>query len=156
MKQRQTVLTPMADSISAVYPYVLDRADKLLCEGVLDDSIPSTAAYSWATSGIGTSNDASKCTGRPSFKKFILPGGNIVPATEIAEYPFNIRDTAKELHITPGIHENSLLSTGKFADANYISIFDKEEVNIYDANDTIITVMRGAILRGYRDPKSTL
>ncbi len=135
----------MADSIAAVYPYVLDRDDKLLREGVLDGSIPSTAADSGATSGIGTSNDHSKCTGRPSFKKFILPGGNIVPATEIAEYPFNVRDTAKELHITRGILENSLLSTGKFANANYISIFDKEEVNIYGANDTIITVTRGAI-----------
>ena len=157
MKQLQTILTPTSDSIAAViHPYVLDRDDNILRKGVLDGSIPSTAADSGATSGIGTSKDPSKRTGRPSLKKFILPDGNIAPATEIAEYPFNVRDPAKELHITPGIHENSLLSTGKFADANYISIFDKEEVNIYDANDTIITVTRGAILRGYRDPKSTL
>jgi hypothetical protein len=157
MKQLQTILTPTSDSIAAViHPYVLDRDDNILRKGVLDGSIPSTAADSGATSGIGTSKDPSKRTGRPSLKKFILPDGNIAPATEIAEYPFNVRDPAKELHITPGIHENSLLSTGKFADANYISIFDKEEVNIYDANDTIIMVTRGAILRGYRDPKSTL
>ena len=37
------------------------------------------------------------------------------------------------------------------ADANYISIFDAEEVNIYNANNTKITTTRGAILRGYRD-----
>lgn len=37
------------------------------------------------------------------------------------------------------------------ADANYISIFDDEEVNIYDANDTKIVTTRGAVLRGYRD-----
>jgi hypothetical protein len=43
-----------------------------------------------------------------------------------------------------------LLSTSKFADANYITIFDKEAVNIYDANDTTITVTRGAILRGFK------
>ena len=77
-------------------------------------------------------------------------------ATEIAEYPFNVRDPAKQLHITPGITTNSLLSTNKFAEANYITIFDKEEVNIYDANDTVIAVTRGAILRGFKCPGSGL
>jgi hypothetical protein len=43
-------------------------------------------------------------------------------------------------------HQEFLLSTGQFAAANYITIFDKEEVNIYDANDTIIAVIRGTIL----------
>ena len=71
-------------------------------------------------------------------------------ATEIAEYPFQVRDPAKHLHITPNITTNSLMSTNKFAAANYITIFDNEEVNIYDANDTIIAVTRGAILRGWK------
>jgi hypothetical protein len=75
-----------------------------------------------------------------------------VKATKIAEYPFKVRSPAQELHITPGITENSLLSTSKFAAANYITIFNKEEVNIYDANDTIITVTRGAILRSFKCP----
>ncbi len=44
-----------------------------------------------------------------------------------------------------------LLSTGKYADANYITVFYKDTVNIYGANDTIITVTRDAILRGWRD-----
>ena len=30
-------------------------------------------------------------------------------------------------------------------------MFDKDTVNIYDANDTIITVTKDAILRGWRD-----
>ena len=42
------------------------------------------------------------------------------------------------------------MSTNEFAAANYITIFDNEEVNIYDANDTIIAVTRGAILRGWK------
>ena len=73
-------------------------------------------------------------------------------ATKIAEYPFNVQDPAKQLHIMPGITTNLLLSTNKFAEANYITIFDKEEVNIYDVNNTVITVMRGAILRGFKCP----
>jgi hypothetical protein len=101
---------------------------------------------------VGTSDDPSRRTGITSNKEFLLPGGKILAATKIAEYPFKVRDPAKQLHITPGITTNSLLSTNKFAEANYITIFDKEEVNIYDANNTIITVTRGAILRGFKCP----
>jgi hypothetical protein len=87
-----------------------------------------------------------------SKKKFVLSGGEIVNATEIAEYPFKVRAPAQELHITPGVTKNSLLSTSKFIDANYITIFDKEAVNIYDANNTTITITRGAILREFKCP----
>ena len=124
-----------------------------------DGSIPSTVADSACTLGVGTEDDPCPRTGRASHKRFILPGREIKQATEVAEYPFKVRDPAQELHITPGITENLLLSTSKFAAANaanYITIFDKEEVNIYDANNTIIMVSRGAILRGWMDTKSNL
>ena len=91
-----------------------------------------------------------------STKRFILPDGNIIPATECATYPFNVRPPANELHITPGVSQNSLLSTGKYANANYITVFDNNEVNIYDANDTLVTVSKGAILQGWRDKESNL
>jgi hypothetical protein len=68
----------------------------------------------------------------------------------MAKYPFDVRVPANELHITPGVSQHSLLSTGKFAVANYITVFDKEMVNIYNTKDTIFTVSRGAILHGFR------
>ena len=105
---------------------------------------------------MGTTDDPCRRTGQPSHKQFILPDGTVIPATEIAEYPFEVRKLARVLHITPGVSQNSLLSTVKFADANYITIFDKDEVNIYDANDTTITVTKGAILRGWRDERTNL
>jgi hypothetical protein len=61
----------------------------------------------------------------------------------------NIRSPANKLHITLGVSRHSLLSTGKYTDANYITIFDSETVNIYNANDTTITVTNGAILHGW-------
>jgi hypothetical protein len=70
----------------------------------------------------------------------------------MAKYPFNIRVLANKLHITPGVSQHSLHSTGKFSDANYITVFDKEMVNVYDANNTIFTISRGAILHGFCDP----
>jgi len=122
----------------------------------MDGTIPLTVVDSGCTSGVGTADDPCRRTGSTSNKEFILPGGEIMAATEIAEYPFQVQDPAKQLHITPGIITNSLLSTSKFAAANYIAIFDKEEVNIYHANDTVIAVTRGAILRGFKCPTSGL
>jgi hypothetical protein len=117
-----------------------------------DGSIPSTAVDSGCTLGVGMTDNPCWRTSCTSNKQFILPGGKIVKATEIAEYLFKVRSLAQKLHIIPGITENSLLSTSKFAAANYITIFDKEEVNIYDANNTIIAVTRGAILCGFQCP----
>ncbi len=122
---------------------------KELKERISQGLIPITVASSAATSGIGTINDPCQCTGKPSHKQCILP--SVIPGTEIAEYPFEVRKFAKILHITPGVSQNSLLSTVKFADTNYITIFDKDTVNIYNANYTIITVTKGGILWGWQD-----
>jgi hypothetical protein len=70
----------------------------------------------------------------------------------MAKCPFKVRAQANKLHITPGVSQHSLLSTDKFADTNYITVFDNEMVNVYDANDTIFIISRGAILRGFCDP----
>ena len=118
--------------------------------------IPSTIAGSGATSGVRTKDDPSHCTGEPSDKRFILPSGEVIQATEKAEYPINARAPANKLHITPGISQHSLLSTEKYADDNYITVFDKDTVNVYDANDTIITITRDAILRGWWDTDNKL
>jgi hypothetical protein len=99
--------------------YIIGINDRELQQGILDETIATTAADSGATSGVGTTADPCPCSGWPSNKQFLLPSGNIIPATEMAEYPFDVRAPAKELHITPGVSQHSLLSTGKFADANY-------------------------------------
>jgi hypothetical protein len=122
----------------------------------MDGTIPSTIADSGATFRVGTKDDPSHRTGEPSDKRFILPSGEVIQATEKADYPFNVRAPANELHVTPGVSQHSLLSTGKYTATNYITVFDKDTVNVYDANDTSITVMRDAILRGWRDTNNKL
>ena len=94
-------------------------------------------------------------TGRKSNKIFQYAGGGLAPATDVKELPYQVRGEAKEIHITPGI-KNHLISTSKFATENYIHVFDKEQVNVYDANDVIITTTRGAVLRGWRVPEQGL
>jgi len=136
--------------LQAERKYILGVDDEELRRGIMDGTIPSTIADSGATSGVGTEDDPSHCTGEPSDERFTLPSGAVIKATET----FDIRAPAKELHLTPGVSQHSLLSTGKYADANYITVFDKDTVNIYDANDTTITVTKDAILRGWRDTAS--
>ncbi len=132
--------------------YIIGIDDEELQQGILDGTIATTAADSGATSGVGTTANPCPCSGRPSDKRFILPSGKVIPTTEMAEYPFNVRALANKLHITPGVSQHSLLSTVKFADANYITVFDKEMVNVYDTNNTIFTISREAILRGFCNP----
>ena len=43
------------------------------------------------------------------------------------------------------------MTTGKYADAGYVTFFDKDEVNIYDMNNTTVTVWRGAVLTGWQE-----
>ncbi len=78
-----------------------------------------------------------------------MPNGQVEEANNMGKLQHNVRHPAKDVHIVPGIEHNSLLSIPKFVDANYITIFDKDEVNIYDANKTSIVASRGAILQGW-------
>jgi hypothetical protein len=58
--------------------------------------------------------------------------------------------SATSADIVQGIEHDSLLSIPKFASANYIAIFDKDKINIYDANNTKVTVSCSAILCGWQ------
>ena len=121
-----------------------------LKQGVLDGSIPLAIADSGATLSVGTKRDKKRnaflVTGRQSDKAFRMPNGKVEKATSMDKLQHNVRHPAKDVHIVPGIERDSLLSIPKFADANYIVIFDKDEVNIYDTNNTTIVVSRSAIL----------
>jgi hypothetical protein len=66
-----------------------------------------------------------------------MPNGEVEEASDVDELQHDVRHPAKDVHIVPGIKRDSLLSIPKFADANYVAIFDKDEVNIYDANKTL-------------------
>ena len=83
-------------------------------------------------------------------KAFRMPNGDVEEASDMDKLHHNVRHPTKDMHIVPGIKWDSLLSIPKFTDANYVAIFDKDKVNIYNASKTTIIVSRGAILRGWR------
>jgi hypothetical protein len=64
-------------------------------------------------------------------------------------------EPARSIHIVPQV-QNTLLSTSKVINADYIEIYDKEEVNFYIAITTKITVSERAVLKGWQCPAAGL
>ncbi len=123
---------------------------------MLNGTIPSAFTDSGATSNVGTTKNRARqafnATGQQSDKAFHMPNGSVEEATALDTLQHSLRAPARDVHIIPSIKRDSLLSVSKFVDANYIAIFDKDEVKIFDANNTEVTVSRVAILRGWRCP----
>ena len=87
----------------------------------------------------------SRGDGAASNKVFRYAEGNLGVADEVKRLPFDVRAQAKEIHMTPGL-KNHLISTNRFVEEDYVQVFDKEKVNIYDTNDVEIKTTRGAAL----------
>jgi hypothetical protein len=121
-------------------------------EGVLNGTIPSVVSDTGATSSAFLKNDPSHPTGKLSTTVFHLPDGAIAPAMTRNKLLHNVREPARSINIAPVLVENSLLSTKTFAKAGYTVIYDKDEVNFYNARTTKITVSEEAILTGWQCP----
>ena len=127
-----------------------------LKRGVLDGTIPSAVSDTGATSSAGLVGDPFIDTDEVSTKVFHLPTGGKAPASKVVKLEHNLREPARTVDMVPDLVAQTLLSASKFADANYISIYDGKEVNIYDALTTKIIVSEAAVLKGWRCPKSKL
>ena len=123
-------------------------SDRELQAAVLDGTVPSGISDTGATSSAGREGDPFVQTNTPSHKVFHLPTGGTARATSKAKLLHNLWDPASDVDMVPMLAEHTLLSTSKFADAGYTSIYDKDEVNVYDARSTRITVSKNAVLKG--------
>ena len=94
-------------------------------------------------------------TGTQSNTSFVGAFGDIAEATTINKLRLKLREPAKSVHIVPKVRD-SLLSTSKMVDANYIAVYNKEEVNFYDAKTTKIVVTEEAVLTSFRCPETGL
>jgi hypothetical protein len=63
-----------------------------------------------------------------------MPNGTVEAATDVDKLHHDVHHPAKDIHIIPGIKRDSL------------AIFNKDKLNIYNANNTKVTVSRSAIL----------
>jgi hypothetical protein len=81
--------------------------------------------------------------------------GNQTKVTTVNKLHPKICKPAHSIHIVPKV-QHSLLSTSKLVDADYIAIYNKQEVNFYDATTTKIVVSEEAVLKGWRCPVTKL
>ena len=123
--------------------------------GVLNGSIPSAVSNTGASASAIKPSDPTIPTGVQSNKSFGGAFGNIAMATTINKLHHQLREPARSVHIVPKV-KDSLLSTSKCVEADYIAIYDKKEVNYYDAKTTQITVSNATVLTGWRCPKTRL
>ena len=123
---------------------------------VLDGTIPSGVSDSGATSTAGRPQDPFIKSNIPSNKNFHMPTGGTARASRTAKLHHQLREPARTVDIVPSLTDNTLISTGKFADANYFTVYDDKEVNIYDGKTAKIYITEEAVLRGYRCTHSKL
>ena len=109
-----------------------------------------------ATSSCGRTGDKFEPTTQRSHKIFHMPTGETTSASTQAKLFHNVREPAKTVDMVPQLQHNSLISGGKFADANYIKVLTPTEVLIYDGKDTRISVSNKQILKCWRDTTTDL
>ncbi len=100
-----------------------------------------------ATSGATAKHDteAMEDTGEPLAKVFMLPDKSKIQATRKMLLKNKLREGAREMNVVPGLH-STLISIPKFANADYIAVFDKNKANIYDAKTTTITSLADPVI----------
>jgi hypothetical protein len=109
------------------------------------------------TSGVVTEEDQKYLvdTGEISTKEFTCPQGDIAKATKKMELDLDMRQVALEMNVVPGL-ESTLVSVCKMAEADYITVLDKNEAKIYDGKTVKITVSEEAVLKGWRCKRTGL
>ena len=108
----------------------------------------------------GTTSSCSSTGGKfqtntqKSHKVFHITTGETTAATTQAKLYHDVREPAKNVDMVPQLQHNSLISGGKFVDANYITVLTLNEVFIYEGKDTHISVSNRPILKSWRDTKN--
>ena len=121
-----------------------------------DDTTDTAVIDSGATSNFWKTGDSLILTGRPSTKVVSMPTGATVTGSEQGLMHYNLRSPARAVDIIPALKHNSLISVPKLSQAQYITVFDGDEVNVYDGHTTKIHVTNEAVMAGWLCKKTNL
>jgi hypothetical protein len=92
---------------------------------VVDSGATSTCIRSIDSTEVEVLNELSP-------KTFINANGTASRAGNKARLHYNLREPANDADMVPNLAMNSLLSTSKLADASYVTVFTKDEVQVFD------------------------
>ena len=73
----------------------------MIQRGVQNGTISSTVSDTAATWSFVPTNSSLKKTGIKSNKVFMVATGDVAPASEKAELPYNVRGEAKKVYLVP-------------------------------------------------------
>ena len=79
-------------------------------------------------------------TEQRSTKIFALADGHPIQATTISKLDHIVREPVRTVNMVQKLDNQSLLIRGKFAEVGYVSVFDEDEVNIYNGWNATITM----------------
>ena len=116
--------------------------DKEMNQGFFDGSIPSVFYNSGAMLRCVQKDDLFISTLEQSHKVFRIPIGYMKPVSYYTLLYHQVQELERMIHMVPKIVNNSLLSIGKFSDVKYVSIFNEDQVDMYDINGRLITVSK--------------
>ena len=83
-------------------------------------------------------------------KTFLNANGTESKAGKKARLPYAMRMPAIDADMVPDLAKNSLLSTSKMADADYATVFTKDEVKIFDTEAAKFHAEGKEVMRGWR------
>ena len=90
----------------------------------------------------------------PSEKVVMLSNGDAITASHTTNLPFDsLLAKARTADVLPALKQNSLISVGKFSDANYTTIFHPhgDGVTVHKAGTFKLKLLHKPILKGWRD-----
>ena len=91
------------------------------------------------SAGVPKDKQALIMTDKKSEKVFLLPMSEKAEATEKMKLDFDLRDSAVEMNIAPGL-PTSLINIAKMIDVDYVTIFIKGSSEVYDGKTSKILV----------------
>jgi hypothetical protein len=135
-----------------------DRQERKWAKRKMKHDEPSIVVDSGATSTCIRPRDAAhvQILNEQSPKVFINANGTTSRAGNKAKLLYDLRATAIEADMVPNLAMNSLLSTGKMADANYVTVFTQDEVKVFDAETAPFQMEGCMVMQGWRCPKTKL
>ena len=80
--------------------------------------------------------------------KIVITNNDTMSATERMKLAHELRSPAYKVGLVPGLHSTLLIGVN-FSDVDYVTILDKEGINIYDGKTTKIIISEKAVLSGY-------
>jgi hypothetical protein len=121
--------------------------------------VPSIVVDTGATSTVIRQADEEHVDVLPekSDKTFLNANGTMSKAGNKARLRYKLRSPATtDAETVRDLVHNSLLSTSKLADADYVTLFTKDEVCVFDTEAAKFKVEGEVVMRGWRCPETKL